>query len=159
MRGIGNSIVRSARHIAAEPDSRPHYLTVCRTHMRTALPRQLLLAAVTVVAAACGEASTAPADPSIERHVPSVEDVRRLRIAVDDGMLRLLPNISSDASGPMADALRDLHRTLDGAPSQAALSEALSRVGRMLATYSDLDRADRETLDALSLELSLAPHQ
>jgi hypothetical protein len=121
----------------------------------------LILAAVALIAVGCGDATQSPLAPSVAA-APSVAsgDAVALRIAVDDGLQRLLPGISSDAAGPIGDALRSLDAALrHGDANSATLATAVANADQALRRFAGADRSDRATLDALELELSVVPRR
>jgi hypothetical protein len=127
----------------------------------TAMRTPVILSAVALIAIACGDATQPPVAPSSAAR-PAAEgvDVVALRIAVNDGLQRLLPGVSSDAAGAVGDALRSLDATLKSADlTSPALGTALADADQTLRRFSDADRADRATLDALALELSVVPRR
>lgn len=121
----------------------------------------LILSLAALVSAACSDPPQAPVAP-----LPSSESTRSLaddivlRIAIEDGLHRLLPDLSPDARAAVGDALRALDASLNPAdPTSPGLAAALSRSDGVLGRFAALDRADRATLDALTLELSVSPRR
>jgi hypothetical protein len=111
------------------------------------------------MAIACGDATRLPLAPSVSAAPSAVTgDAAALRIAVDDGLQRLLPGVSADAARPIGDALHNIDAALRHTDSHStALERALADADQALRRFSGADRADRATLDALELELSVAP--
>jgi hypothetical protein len=112
-----------------------------------------LLLAVAAALAACGDASP-PTGPRSVAEPPAAANVASLRIAVDDGIGRLLPGVSGDAAGAIGDALRQLDASLRQA-SPSVIADAMTNADRVLGRFGGADRLDRPTLDALALELDL----
>jgi len=114
-----------------------------------------LFLAVAAVLVGCDDANPPTGPRSIaEQATAAVTNAASLRIAIDDGLGRLLPGVSGDAAGAVGDALRQLYASLRLA-SPSAVADAITNADRVLARFEGGDRPDRATLDALALELDV----